>query len=84
MHCDFLYKLSANFPAIWVENIHDGRQIITLVRVFRIQLYFNICEGRFGDVVVSVLSTGPKGKAFKPGRGNGFLRAIKVGTASIG
>jgi hypothetical protein len=27
--------------------------------------------------VVSVLATGPKGRGFKPGRGDGFLRAIK-------
>jgi hypothetical protein len=28
--------------------------------------------------VVSVLVTGPKGRVFKPGRGDGFLRAIKI------
>jgi hypothetical protein len=28
--------------------------------------------------VVSVLATGPKGCGFTPGRGDGFLRAIKV------
>jgi hypothetical protein len=27
--------------------------------------------------VVSVLATEPKGRGFKPGRGDGFLRAIK-------
>jgi hypothetical protein len=28
--------------------------------------------------VVSVLATEPKGCGFKPGRGDGFLRAIKI------
>jgi hypothetical protein len=38
-----------------------------------------------GSVVVSVLATGPKGRAFKPGRGDGFLRAIKIlSTPSFG
>jgi hypothetical protein len=39
-----------------------------------------------GDVVVvSVLATGPKGRGFKPGRGDGFLRAIKIrSTPSFG
>jgi hypothetical protein len=32
---------------------------------------------RLGVVVISVLVTGPKGRVFKPGRGNGFFRAIK-------
>jgi hypothetical protein len=35
--------------------------------------------------VVSVLATGPKGRGFKHGRGDGFLRAIKIrSTPSIG
>jgi hypothetical protein len=35
--------------------------------------------------VVSVLATGPKGCGFKPGRGDGFLRAIKIrSTPSFG
>jgi hypothetical protein len=33
---------------------------------------------RLGGVVISVLVTGPKGRVFKPGRGDGFLRAIKI------
>jgi hypothetical protein len=38
-----------------------------------------------GGVVVSVLATGPKGRRFKPGRGDGFLRAIKIrSTPSFG
>jgi hypothetical protein len=32
---------------------------------------------RLGGVVFSVLATGPKGRGFKPSRGDGFLRAIK-------
>jgi hypothetical protein len=36
-------------------------------------------------VVVSVLATGPKGRGFKPGRGDGLLRAIMIrSTASFG
>jgi hypothetical protein len=31
-----------------------------------------------GGVVVSVLTTGPKGRRFEPGQGYGFLRAIKI------
>jgi hypothetical protein len=35
--------------------------------------------------VVSVLVTGSKGRGFKPGRGDGFLRAINVrSTPSFG
>jgi hypothetical protein len=35
--------------------------------------------------VVSVLAIGPKGCGFKPGRGDGFLRAIKIrSTPSFG
>jgi hypothetical protein len=35
--------------------------------------------------VVSVLATGPKDRGFKPGRGDGFLRAIKIrSTPSFG
>jgi hypothetical protein len=34
--------------------------------------------GRLGGVVVSVLATGPNGRGFNPGRGDGFLKAIKI------
>jgi hypothetical protein len=38
-----------------------------------------------GGVVVNVLATGPKGRRFKPGRGNTFLGAIKIrSTPSFG
>jgi hypothetical protein len=33
---------------------------------------------RLSGIVVSVLATGPEGWGFKPGRGDGFLRAIKI------
>jgi hypothetical protein len=33
---------------------------------------------RLGDVVVSVLAAGAKGRGFEPGQGDGFLRAIKI------
>jgi hypothetical protein len=35
--------------------------------------------------VVSVLATGPTGRGFKPGQGDGFLRSIKIrNTPSFG
>jgi hypothetical protein len=41
--------------------------------------------GRLGGVVVSVLATGPNGRGFNPGRGDGFLKAIKIrSTTSFG
>jgi hypothetical protein len=40
--------------------------------------YRNLRISRFGGVVFSVLATGPKGRRFKPGRGDGFLKAIKI------
>jgi hypothetical protein len=40
---------------------------------------------RLGGVVVSLLATGLKGRGFKPGRGDRFLRAIKIrNTPSFG
>jgi hypothetical protein len=40
---------------------------------------------RLGDVVVSVLATGPKVCGFESGQGDGFLRAIKIrSTPSLG
>jgi hypothetical protein len=35
-------------------------------------------HGYHDSVVVSVLATGTKGCGFKPGQGDGFLRAIKI------
>jgi hypothetical protein len=40
---------------------------------------------RLSGVVVSVVANGPKGRGFKPGRGGGFLRAVKIrSTTSFG
>jgi hypothetical protein len=39
---------------------------------------------RLGDVMVSVLATGPKVRGLKPGRGDEFSRAIKIRTTSFG
>jgi hypothetical protein len=41
-------------------------------------VFSKVLRGRLGGVVVSVHSTGAKGRGFKPGRGDGFLRAIKI------
>jgi hypothetical protein len=42
-------------------------------------------KSRLGSVVVSVLATGPKGRGLKPGRGDGFVRTIKIrSTPSFG
>jgi hypothetical protein len=41
--------------------------------------------GSLSGVMVSVLATGPKLRGFKPGRGDEFLRAIKISsTPSFG
>jgi hypothetical protein len=37
-----------------------------------------MCVCRLGGVVVSVLATGPSGCGFEPGKGDGFLKAIKI------
>jgi hypothetical protein len=40
---------------------------------------------RLGGVLVSVLATGPKSRRFELGRGDGFLKAIKIrSTPSLG
>jgi hypothetical protein len=38
----------------------------------------NLKFSRLNGVVVSMLATGSKGRGFKPGRGDGILRAIKI------
>jgi hypothetical protein len=49
------------------------------------QIFYQYLESRLGGVVGSVLVTGPKGRGFKSGRGDGFLRAIKIrSTPSFG
>jgi hypothetical protein len=43
------------------------------------------CVGYLSNVVVSVLTTGPKGCGFSPGQGDGFLMVIKIhSTPSFG
>jgi hypothetical protein len=42
-------------------------------------------QSRLDGVVISVLATGPKGRGFKPDRGDVFLRATKIrSTPSFG
>jgi hypothetical protein len=55
--------------------------------LYKLYTYNNpsLKTGRLGCVVVSVLATGPRGRGFKPGRGDGFLRVIKIhSTPSFG
>jgi hypothetical protein len=42
-------------------------------------------DSHFGGVVISVFATGPRDRGFRLGRGDGFLRAIKIrSTPSLG
>jgi hypothetical protein len=44
-----------------------------------------VTGSRLGGLLVSVLATGPKVRAFKPCRGDGFLKAINIrSTLSFG
>jgi hypothetical protein len=53
--------------------------------VYRQKGWILLVTGRLGGVVVSVLATGTKSRGFKPDRGDGFLRAIKIhSTPSFG
>jgi hypothetical protein len=59
--------------------------LVTLTRRVSISgNYFTVLHSdkllfsRLGSVVVSVIATEPKGRAFKNGRSDGFLRAIKI------
>jgi hypothetical protein len=46
---------------------------------------FIFSSSRLDDVMVSVLAIGPKVRGLKPGRGDEFLRAIKIrSTPSFG
>jgi hypothetical protein len=48
-------------------------------------LISNMLTGLLCGVMVSILATGPNGRGFKPGRCDGFLRAIKIrSTLSFG
>jgi hypothetical protein len=44
----------------------------------RFDRHYSQTRSLLDGVVVSVLATGPKVHGFKPGRGNGFIRAIKI------
>jgi hypothetical protein len=62
---------------------YNTDSIFSIYNCGRIFLTFGIywlllTVGRFGGVVVSVLATGPRGRGFEPGQGDGFLRAIKI------
>jgi hypothetical protein len=41
-------------------------------------LLFNLSVSRLGGVMVSVLTTGSRGREFKAGQDDGFLRALKI------
>jgi hypothetical protein len=47
-----------------------------LLCLYHVYIYMYLCS-RLG-VVISILVTDPKGRVFKPGRGDGFLRATKI------
>jgi hypothetical protein len=52
--------------------------------IFYFCIYYDIPR-RLGGVVVSVLTTGPKGFGFEHGQGDGFLMTIKIrSTPSFG
>jgi hypothetical protein len=56
--------------------------LVVEIRLYAISMYI---ISRLGGVMVSVLATGPMVRGFKPGRGDGFLRAIKIrNTPSFG
>jgi hypothetical protein len=38
---------------------------------------YHVWLGHLGGVVVSVLATGPTGRGFESGQGDGFLKVIK-------
>jgi hypothetical protein len=58
-------------------------QMVKHNKTVTVAVYGMLC--RLGGVVVSVLATGPKCRGFRPGRGDGFLRAIEIrSTPSFG
>jgi hypothetical protein len=59
-----------------------ANQIYVMIMFGEYKLFSNILFCRVGSVMVSVLATGPKGCGFKPGRGNEFLRATKIGSTT--
>jgi hypothetical protein len=59
---------------------HDSMSLVSILSQIN-----PVHPSRLGDVMVSVLAIGPKVRGFKPGRGDGFLTAIKVrSTPSFG
>jgi hypothetical protein len=52
------------------------------INVTSISFFVNTVLRRLGDVVVSVLATGPEGLGFTPGRGDEILRALKICSTS--
>jgi hypothetical protein len=53
-------------------------QIITFTEQHRREATKNVLTGRRGGVMVGVYAIRPKVCRFKPGRGDGFLREIKI------
>jgi hypothetical protein len=47
-----------------------------------VRLCCHLARNRLAGVIVSVLAIGPKVRRFKPSRGDGFLRAIKIRSTS--
>jgi uncharacterized protein YcfJ len=74
-----MYCLHLQFTSTFkAEAIHSSEILVTTYRTIQ----HHSC---LGGIVVNVLATGPKGHGFKHGRGNGFLRAIKIcSTPSFG
>jgi hypothetical protein len=51
---------------------------VHVLRPYLCKIYFNIELDSLDGVMVSVFAIGPKVRRFKPCRGDGFLRAIKI------
>jgi hypothetical protein len=66
-NCRYIYQSSGWDP---------GTMGIRVMPYRSIRSHSSVC--RLGGVVVSVLSTGPKGRGFEPGQGDGLSRAIKI------
>jgi hypothetical protein len=59
--------------------------VIVFIRSLSRHVHYVITYSRLGGVVVSVLTTGPKGRGSEHGQGDGLLRAIKIrSTPSFG
>jgi hypothetical protein len=91
------YKMYVSFTACSFSLSVGGRAILTTQPrperetehalkekwpILYVTTRLRYASSRLGGVVVSVLATGPKGCGFKPGRGDGFLRAIKISSTS--